>query len=1641
MLPTESAVSKVARRLRASHCRRRYYAESVSLIALAITTLSPSYAQAGSYTASNETELRARIADANADGDPTATITLTGNISITDPASFPAFIKPTTIDVGAFQLSGQDIVSGYGVGGTLNFAGGATLTTSGTLRGGNADTSPTGGAGVGGTGAALANGSVTNAGTILGGAGGGAYRQSAGAAGIGANLSNSTLVNQGTIAGGAGGNAEIAGFTGYTTARVAGAGGDGLVMTGGSLDNQGDLRGGDGGNVTGTVPSTDNFYGGVGGAGARLTGGNHINSGSIAGGQGGTGRNVTGSTIGAVSGGNGLILEGGATFVNDGTIAGGRGRKEEWVARGSSGGVGAAVSNSTFVNNSSIVGGDGESSGAGGIGATFNNSTFTNAGSITGGSSDGFGAGGLGLDLTNGSTATNSGTVVGGSGGSTGSFGAGNTGIRLSNSTITNTGAILGGNGGGGTAGGGWAIQGLGNSTVITSGTISGGVSGNGVQNQAIAFGGGNNRLELHDGFTINGVVAATATDILALGGAQDSSFAASDVGLAAQYRGFGRYQKVGTSVWSLTGTTTATTPWEIFSGTLSVAEDASLGAVAGGLTLSGGTLQNTSAFATTRAITINAAGGTIETNADLTLSGAISGAGALIKTGGSALILTAANTYSGGTVLDDGVLSVSGDANLGNAAGGLTFSGGTLRNTSGMSSARSITLDAGGGTFEALADLTLSGVVSGIGSLDKAGLGTLILSGDNSYSGATTVSAGTLLVIGNQVSATGDTTVQNGATLGGTGRIGGDVVIEDGATLSPGPSNLATGTLTINGNLALGAGSILDFNLGQAYVAGGALNDLVNVGGNLTLDGTLNVVTTAGGSFDTGIYRIFNYSGSLTNNTLDIGTIPSPDFYVQTSIANQVNLVNTSGLALRYWDGDAGTRNNGVPEGGNGTWQNVTGNDNWVDVASIPNAAFDDGAFAVFMGASGTVTVDDNLGPINASGMQFMTDGYLVRGDAINLVGTSLSDIRVGDGTTAGAAITTTIQTELTGTSGLNKTDLGTLVLSGINSYTGGTRFGGGAVQISEDGNLGLGGLEFDGGILHTTDSFDLSRAITVSNGGGGFKTDAETLLRVNSALTGSGALQKSGAGTLQIVGGDSRSGSTTIAEGIMQAGAAEVFSASSDYVVDADGTLDLSGFGQTISGLENAGNVRLGTAPGTTLNIGGDYIGAGGTIHMNAQLGGDSSPADLVAISGSTSGTSRLAVDNVGGTGAPTIEGIKIVDVAGASNGSFSLLGDYVFESDQAVVGGAYAYRLYRNGVSTPSDGDWYLRSSLIDPGSPMPPGEPPSQPLYQPGVPLYESYANILQSFNELGTLEQRVGNRSWSNGNENVASGQEVPTGTGIWGRIEAAHANFDPDTSTTNAEYDVTTWKLQAGVDGLLSEAPTGSLIGGITVHYGTAAANIDSIYGAGEIDTVGYGIGGTLTWYGNSGFYIDGQTQFTWYDTDITSRTAGIGLSEDNDGFGYSLGIEAGQRIEFGPNWSITPQAQLAYSSVDFDNFTDAFGAPVSLDQGESLKARLGISTDYEKRWIGEDGLVSRATVYSIANLYYDFLDGSKTNVAGVSFRSESTALWGGLGVGATYSWNSDKYSVYGEASIATSLSNFGDSHSLKGTVGFRVRW
>ena len=137
------------------------------------------------------------------------------------------------------------------------------------------------------------------------------------------------------------------------------------------------------------------------------------------------------------------------------------------------------------------------------------------------------------------------------------------------------------------------------------------------------------------------------------------------------------------------------------------------------------------------------------------------------------------------------------------------------------------------------------------------------------------------------------------------------------------------------------------------------------------------------------------------------------------------------------------------------------------------------------------------------------------------------------------GTGYTATIAATLAGAAKLVKTDLGTLVLSGINTYTGGTAVNGGTLQVSQDSNMGAlaGALSLNGGTLATTATFDTARH-HAGRERGSFNVAAGTNFGITSAVGGSGALSKLGSGTLILGADNTYAGGTTISAGTLQLG-----------------------------------------------------------------------------------------------------------------------------------------------------------------------------------------------------------------------------------------------------------------------------------------------------------------------------------------------------------------------------------------------------------------------------------------------------------------------------------------------------------------------
>jgi fibronectin-binding autotransporter adhesin len=675
-----------------------------------------------------------------------------------------------------------------------------------------------------------------------------------------------------------------------------------------------------------------------------------------------------------------------------------------------------------------------------------------------------------------------------------------------------------------------------------------------------------------------------------------------------------------GTAAVTLAGASNFSGGVTLAGGTLALGTSTSLGTGTLGVT-GNATLSSTGgALALTNAVTLGAGAGlTVGGATNLTLDGAVSGAGSLIKNGTGTLALNNANNFGGGITLQAGTLSVGNNAALG--TGALTVGGTALLAAStDVALTNNVVLNNNLGVAGAK-NIALGGTVSGIGGISMSGTGTLALNGANTYSGPTVAASGTLQVGNATGSATGSgaVTMQGGATLSGNGRIGGDVTLNNTAVLAPGAPG-TMGTLTIGGSLSLANGSVFDYQFGTpgATFATPGQSDSVSVGGNLLIAGNTTINVTDTGGFGPGVYRLVDYGGTLTGGgTLTLGGLPGGAAVVLQNLSadKRFTLVNSTGMTLDFWNAN-GLASPTQSGGGTGTWSTTT--PVWTDaVGNISLPMQPQPGFAIFTGAPGTVTVDNTGGAVQATGLQFASNGYTLAGDALTLLGAGAgakAEIRVGDGGAGSAGFTATLNNAVAGTVGIAKTGDGTLVLGGTNTYTGGTAVQGGTLSVSADVNLGAaaGNVALDGGRLQVTGTVftGTARNLDVGAAGGGIEiVDPGLDFTASGALGGSGGLIKSGAGTLTLAGASTLTGTTTVAAGTLRFGAADLLNPTAPLALGntAGATLDLNGFNQTIGSLSGGGTaggeLKLGSA---TLTTGGDNTSTtfGGTLSGSGDL-----------------------------------------------------------------------------------------------------------------------------------------------------------------------------------------------------------------------------------------------------------------------------------------------------------------------------------------------------------------------------------------------------------------------------------------------------
>ncbi|MBW4657016.1 MAG: autotransporter domain-containing protein [Kaiparowitsia implicata GSE-PSE-MK54-09C] len=628
---------------------------------------------------------------------------------------------------------------------------------------------------------------------------------------------------------------------------------------------------------------TDLRFAGPGGAGGTSQIGQGGN-----GGGGGFGLRIPDAAAATVTIGATAVLQGGAGG------AGGIGNGGANNGAGGAGGGAILGQNITILNSGTIRAGDGgtgSTAGAGGIGVEGTNISITQlAGATLAGGLSGAGIQALAVKFNGGANAISFGGTTSGLTGDISVAGSMALTPDAGGTTVAN---IISGTGS-------VSKEGSGTLTLSGTNTYTGATT---ILNGTLQFG-GNNIIANGSSVVINGASAIlniqTFNDTVAGVSLQAGSIAGTtgvltsltdfDVrsgSASAILSGAVGLTKTTAGAVTLSGDNTYTGATNISAGSLTLGHQEALGSQLGSLSVVstgaldlGGFTVTKSTFTLSGATTLISNGTLVATGgyavASGTISANLSGAGGLVKSTPGTVALTGVNTYGGATTINAGILQANSTDALGWAGNTLIFNGGTLQATGAITSSatRDVTMT-GAGTIDTNGNaVSIAGIIAGAGTLAKAGTGTFTLSGINTYTGGTSVLGGALIVNGSIASSSG-LTVAAGATLAGSGILPSTLV---NGTLAPGNS---PGTLTVNGNLVLGAGSL--------YLAEvqGPLADRINVTGTASLAGALRLVPLGGAYLFAAPYTLLSAAGGLGGTSF--GTVDTTGSFgdgVTSSIA-----------------------------------------------------------------------------------------------------------------------------------------------------------------------------------------------------------------------------------------------------------------------------------------------------------------------------------------------------------------------------------------------------------------------------------------------------------------------------------------------------------------------------------------------------------------------------------------------------------------------------------------------------------------------------------------------------------------------------------------------------------------------------------
>lgn len=675
---------------------------------------------------------------------------------------------------------------------------------------------------------------------------------------------------------------------------------------------------------------------------------------------------------------------------------------------------------------------------------------------------------------------------------------------------------------------------------------------------------------------------------------------------------------KSGAGVLTLTGTNYYTAPTTIYSGTINASSTSfplPTMTFTPTLVFSGdgtGTFQAAGTFSSFPVVILNQSG-TFDTNGNsVTLNNIIAGSStsaSLIKTGAGTLFLTAANLYTGPTIIDNGALNiiaaslpVSSGVEFSGTGNGILQAGGPIASlVNSVSFQQNGTIDTNGN------NVTISGVLSGASgqSFTKAGAGTLTLSGANTYSGPTLVSAGTL---------------RAGVATGNSGAFGENsaVTVSSGATLDFSTYNNSVGSITNNGNI-LSSATITTGTFSQSSTGDTTLNFLsssaspvgnVHATGSISLGGGLTLTSTGGYSGGSNVI-LFQSSGSGKQLTGSFASTTLPFGAIQYDYSqNQVILTGGGSACNASWN-----------QAGNGNWA-VMGNWTSTGAACTPGISGnnDDSATLPTVGAA---TVVITLANSSGTAAQDVTLQYL----DLNSASTSYTIqqyMGAGTITMEDTQSTKPILHSVAGTHTINAPIIlnqdarfmisaGTLTLGSqttISSSTGAWNLseGSGTGTLYNNGMITPASLLIEGNTVENNATIRPTGALAISGLGGsagatvnnhGTLASGATFLLGGSA--GASTLSNDAGKTVSSVGAftvDGGTGGATLTNnGTVSSGS--TFTINSGTVTNNSGGLISSGSTFTIAGgtVANHQGATLGSSSA-------DFVYTGGTLTSSDQL-----------------------------------------------------------------------------------------------------------------------------------------------------------------------------------------------------------------------------------------------------------------------------------------------------------------------------------------------------------------------------------------------------------------------------------------------------